>query len=141
MSGTQKRTIIGDRIQAIEMKFFDEQDQREYEIQAFIENDTLLFIGSDVCDLLAITNVKMFVSSLAPEQYETRPVATLTNGVRNMLVLKEGGFYRAVLRSRKALAKPFKRWVCEQVLPTIRRTGSYSGMENCAGELPSGAAS
>jgi prophage antirepressor-like protein len=136
MSGAQKRTIIGDRIQAIEMKFFDEEDQREYEIQAFIENDTLLFIGSDVCDLLAITNVKMFVASLATDQYERRPVSTLTNGVRNMLVLKEGGFYRAVLRSRKPLAKPFKRWVCEQVLPTIRRNGSYSGGRDTEGKVP-----
>jgi prophage antirepressor-like protein len=118
---------MGDRITSTTMRFFDEEGQRNHEIQAFIEDDQLLFIAADVCDLLEIRNVKRFVSSLASDQYDRRPVNTVTNGVRELLVLKEGGFYRAVLRSRKPLAKPFKLWVCEQVLPTIRRAGSYSG--------------
>lgn len=136
MNEAPRRTIIGDHISAITMRFFDEESQRDHEIQAFSEDNQLLFIAADVCDLLAIRNVKRFVSSLASDQYDRRPVNTVTNGVRDLLVLREGGFYRAVLRSRKPLAKPFKLWVCEQVLPTIRRTGSYSGSRDTADEVP-----
>lgn len=40
-------------------------------------------------------------------------------------MVNEAGLYAAILKSRKAEAKPFKRWVTHEVLPAIRRTGGY----------------
>ena len=40
-------------------------------------------------------------------------------------IINESGFYTLVLRSRKAVAKPFRIWVTSKVLPSIRKTGSY----------------
>lgn len=127
MCGRSKRKMVGSGVNCISLKFYDEEDKTEYEIQAFSENSTLWFIAADVCDALGINNTSQFVSSLNPEQFKRRQIITETNGIRYMIVLKEGGFYRAVLRSRKAFAKPFQRWVAGEVLPSIRRTGTYVG--------------
>ncbi len=43
-----------------------------------------------------------------------------------MTVVSESGLYNLVLGSRKAEAKRFKRWVTHEVLPAIRKTGSYA---------------
>jgi prophage antirepressor-like protein len=45
---------------------------------------------------------------------------------RNMLCITESGLYTLILRSDKPEEKPFKRWVTHEVLPMIRKTGSYS---------------
>ena len=47
-------------------------------------------------------------------------------GVQEATLLSEPGFYRVVFRSRSEVAEPFKKWVCHDVLPAIRKTGQYS---------------
>jgi len=42
------------------------------------------------------------------------------------IFINESGLYSLILRSRMEAAKKFKRWVTKEVLPTIRKTGSYS---------------
>ena len=46
-------------------------------------------------------------------------------GEQEMLVINESGLYSAILRSRKAEAKRFKKWVTAEVLPAIRKNGRY----------------
>jgi prophage antirepressor-like protein len=45
---------------------------------------------------------------------------------RNLKIVSESGLYFLVLKSRKPIAKPFQKWVTREVLPSIRKTGSYS---------------
>jgi prophage antirepressor-like protein len=45
---------------------------------------------------------------------------------REMLFVSESGLYSLIMRSRKPIAKPFQKWVTKEVLPSIRKTGSYS---------------
>jgi prophage antirepressor-like protein len=47
-------------------------------------------------------------------------------GRQNLTIVSESGLYSLILRSRKAEAKQFKRWITREVLPSIRKTGSYS---------------
>ena len=47
-------------------------------------------------------------------------------GPQLVAIVSEAGLYSLILRSRKAEAKPFKRWVTHDVLPAIRKTGSYN---------------
>lgn len=47
-------------------------------------------------------------------------------GNPNMTIISESGFYILVLSSRKPIAKPFQIWVTREVLPSIRKTGSYT---------------
>lgn len=44
---------------------------------------------------------------------------------REMLALTESGFYTLIVRSNKPEAKKFRKWVAGEVLPAIRKTGSY----------------
>ena len=54
------------------------------------------------------------------------PSALNAEGVlREATLLNEPGFYRVVMRSRSAVAEPFKRWVFHDILPSIRKTGQY----------------
>jgi prophage antirepressor-like protein len=54
-----------------------------------------------------------------------KPVHTL-GGVQNMVTLFEPGLYSLIVRSNSPIAVRFQRWVFEDVLPSIRQTGSYS---------------
>ena len=47
-------------------------------------------------------------------------------GTRSMSVIWEPGLYQLLAKSRKPQAKPFQKWLFEEVLPTIRKTGQYS---------------
>ncbi|MEG1913425.1 MAG: BRO family protein [Cloacibacillus sp.] len=47
-------------------------------------------------------------------------------GMQSMSIINEPGLYSLILRSRKSQAKIFKRWITHEVIPTIRKTGSYS---------------
>lgn len=53
-------------------------------------------------------------------------IATPSRGTQEVKVINESGFYSLVLSSKLPTAKKFKRWVTSEVLPTIRKTGSYS---------------
>jgi hypothetical protein len=58
------------------------------------------------------------------KEKSTRLVCTL-GGVQKATLINEPGFYRVVFRSRSELAEPFKEWVFQEVLPSIRKTGQY----------------
>lgn len=83
------------------------------------------FVASDVAKILDITNPR---SSLALLDEDEKGVHTMDTpgGAQEMGVVSEAGLYSLILRSRKPEARPFKRWVTHEVLPSIRRTGSYS---------------
>lgn len=55
-------------------------------------------------------------------------------------IVSESGFYRLVLRSTKPEALPFQRWVTEEVLPSIRKTGAVSRRTTIARDHPQGSA-
>ena len=47
-------------------------------------------------------------------------------GSQKVCIINESGLYHAVITSRKAEAKKFRKWVTSEVLPSIRKTGSYT---------------
>ena len=82
------------------------------------------FAAKDVCKVLGISKYRDAVTRLDPD--ETAPVVLDTlGGPQEMTVINESGFYSLVLTSRKPNARKFKKWVTSEVLPTIRKTGSY----------------
>ncbi|MFI6982367.1 BRO family protein [Embleya sp. NPDC050154] len=99
------------------------------------------FCATDVCAVLDHTNSRMAVSNLdADEKTSVRVGKTAAQrgsvsnpygtsdpgGNPNMTFISEAGLYSLILRSNKTTAKPFRRWVTHDVLPTIRRTGRYT---------------
>jgi hypothetical protein len=67
----------------------------------------------------------MAIRKLDSDEKGTKVIGTL-GGSQKMTVVTESGLYTLVLRSNKPEAKPFKRWITHEVLPSIRKTGSYS---------------
>lgn len=79
------------------------------------------FVGKDIADILGISNPTMAIEGL--ENFERAKFNLGRQGEAN--IISESGFYTLVLRSRKPVAKPFRIWVTNKILPTIRKTGGY----------------
>ena len=86
------------------------------------------FAANDVAAALDLGNPR---SSLALLDDDERAVHSMDTpgGTQSVTVISESGLFSMILGSRKAEAVEFKRWVTREVLPTIRRTGSYSRSE------------
>lgn len=79
---------------------------------------------NDVCNALWLNNPKMVKSRLDEEVSKTYPLYT-KGGVQKATFVNEAGMYEVVIRSNSPKAKPFRRWVCSEVLPSIRKHGAY----------------
>ena len=80
------------------------------------------FVGRDACDLLNISRSQL--RRLDDDEKGVLIVQT-PGGPQEMTVISEAGLFALILTSRKPDAKEFKRWVTHDVLPSIRRTGTY----------------
>lgn len=85
------------------------------------------FIATDLCAVLDIRNSSDAIGSLDDDEKGVATTDTL-GGAQQMAYVTEAGMYSLVLRSRKPEAKAFKRWLTHEVLPAIRKTGSYSAV-------------
>lgn len=81
------------------------------------------FVARDVCAVLELPNVSQAVSRLADDEKST---ITSSDGGPDRLLVSEAGLYRLIFTSRRPEAEAFRRWVTHEVLPAIRRTGSYA---------------
>lgn len=95
------------------------------EIRTVTINEEPWFVAKDVCDILGTTNPTMAMDGL--EDFERSKFNLGRQGQAN--IISESGFYTIVLRSRKPIAKPFRLWVTQEVLPQIRKTGGYIPIE------------
>ncbi|MCT2990958.1 BRO family protein [Propionibacterium freudenreichii] len=84
------------------------------------------FVAKDVCDILDLANVGQALSSLDPDERGSITINDGTPGNPAKSVVSEAGLYSLVLRSRKAQAVPFRRWVTHEVIPSIRKRGMYA---------------
>ena len=88
------------------------------------ENGESWFCFRDVASVLEISNLSYLKKRL--NEKGCRLTSTLTKGGKqNLIFVNEGNLYRMTCRSDKPQAKPFENWVYDEVLPTIRKTGSY----------------
>lgn len=83
------------------------------------------FVAKDVCEALELDNVGQALSSLDDDEKNTIIINDGIPGNPNRAIVSEPGIYSLILRSRKPEAKAFKRWLVHDVIPTIRKTGSY----------------
>ena len=83
------------------------------------------FVAKDACDCLDLGNVSQTCSRLDDDERGIISIDT-PSGKQEMLIVSEPGLYSLIGSSKKQEAKAFKRWVNHEVLPSIRKTGSYS---------------
>lgn len=97
-------------------------------------NNELWWVLKDVCQVLKISNPTMTASRLDNDEVTKFDLGSRV-GITN--IINESGLYSVILRSDKPQAKPFKRWVTHEVLPSIRKTGSYSHPQARASDFES----
>ena len=97
----------------------------ENTIRAINKDDEIWFVASDVSTVLEYRDAFNMIRNLDDDEKGTHNVSTL-GGEQEVTVISESGLYHAVLKSRKQVAVEFRKWVTKEVLPSIRRTGSYS---------------
>ena len=96
----------------------------ESKVRVVIKNGEPWFVARDVCDILKHTNSRVAVDRLDDDEKGVSKVYT-PGGLQEMTVVSESGLYTLVLTSNLPEAKRFKKWVTSEVLPQIRKTGTY----------------
>lgn len=97
------------------------------EVRTILVNDEPYFVGKDVADVLGYSNPQKAIRDHVDLEDKTQNDSFTVNGTAVVLI-NESGLYSLILKSKLPSAKKFKRWVTSEVLPTIRKTGSYSNV-------------
>jgi phage antirepressor protein len=83
------------------------------------------FVGKDVAEILGYTNPQKAIRDHVDDEDRTVNDSFTVNGTKGLLI-NESGLYSLIVASKLPAAKKFKRWVTSEVLPAIRKTGSYT---------------
>lgn len=82
------------------------------------------WVLADVCKVLELSSPHKVADRLEADEKGRNLIPTL-GGMQEMTTVNESGLYAVILRSDKPQAKPFRRWVTSEVLPSIRKHGAY----------------
>ena len=95
------------------------------QVRTFVDdNGEPWFCHIDVCSILGITDQNVAMRRLEPKGVCLTP--TLTNGgTQNVNFINEGNLFRLITSSRKPEAKAFTNWVCDVVLPELRKKNMF----------------
>ena len=95
--------------------------------------DNPLFCLADVCKVLALTDPSKTVKQIK-EEFELTELNSGSFdtgfGIKKFTMISEPQLYFVMMRSRAKLAKAFRQWIVNEVIPTIRKSGSYTQQEN-----------
>lgn len=100
-----------------------------HSVRTVIIDDRIWFVAKDVCNALQIAHTGSAIRSLDHDERGVHLTHTLS-GSQQMSIINESGLYTLILRCRDAV-KPgtvphrFRKWVTNEVLPAIRKTGRY----------------
>ena len=98
------------------------------EIRTVEQNGEPWFVGKDVAQALGYGDGKSLANAVAnhvDEQDKGVTELMTPGGKQKMVIINESGLYSLCFSSKLEGAKKFKRWVTSEVLPQIRKTGSY----------------
>ena len=88
-----------------------------------------MFCLRDICTVLGIQRTGNVSSALA-DKFKGVVLINTPSGRQNMVCVTEAGLYKVLIRTRKSkMADKFQDWLCEDVLPSIRKTGKYENKE------------
>lgn len=96
----------------------------QFSLRALLLDGEPWFVAADVARALGYRDAYNLARRLDEDEKGTHSVSTL-GGQQDMSVISESGLYSAILTSQVEGAKEFKRWVTTEVLPAIRKTGTY----------------
>ena len=99
---------------------------REFgEIRTVVIDGEPWFVAKDIAEILQYTNTQKAIRDHVDEEDKLTERIVLSGQNREVICINESGLYSLILSSKMPGAKRFKRWVTSEVLPQIRRTGTY----------------
>nr|DAW88712.1 MAG TPA: repressor domain protein [Bacteriophage sp.] len=104
------------------------------EIRTITKDGEALFCLGDLCRILELT-AKGVKQRLTDEVISNYPIPDSLGRIQNTIFVNEDGLYDVILDSRKENARKFRKWVTSEVLPSIRKTGSYSMPKTTGGQI------
>lgn len=104
------------------------------EIRTITKDDEPMFCLADVCKALEISNVGNVKQRLSEKGIHTADTLT-KGGMQKMIFISEANLYKTIFQSRKESAERFTDWVTGEVLPSIRKTGSYGMPKTTGGQI------
>lgn len=115
------------------------QNKEFGEVRSLVINNEPWFVGKDVAEALGYKDVNHAILDHVDEEDKVNSKTQGQNapelGQRGSWLINESGLYSLILSSKLPNAKKFKRWVTSEVLPTLRKTGSYTKVPTDPREL------
>jgi prophage antirepressor-like protein len=95
------------------------------EVRTVLINDEPYFVGKDIADVLGYSNTSKAIRDHIDKEDKLTERIVISGQNREVIAINESGMYSLVLSSKLPNAKKFKRWVTNEVLPSIRKHGAY----------------
>lgn len=106
-----------------QLKIFESEEFGQ--VRTVMRDGEVWFVGKDVANGLGYSNARKALGDHVDKEDKGVTKRDTLGGVQELTIVNESGLYSLVLSSKLPSAKRFKRWVTSEVLPTIRKTGSY----------------
>ena len=106
------------------------------EVRTVQVNGEPWFVLSDVCKVLELSTPARVAERLEKDEVSQTHTIDRMGREQKTTIINESGLYTVILRSDKPQAKPFRKWVTSEVLPSIRKHGSYSVQSQFAALSP-----
>lgn len=95
------------------------------EVRTVVVNDEPYFVGKDVAEILGYKNTSKTLKDHVDNEDKRRERIVTPSGEQVATIINESGLYSLILKSKLPNARKFKRWVTNEVLPSIRKHGVY----------------
>ena len=98
---------------------------KDNEVRTIEKDGITWWVLKDVCDVLDINQPVRVAERLDEDEVSQTHIIDKLGRAQNTYIVNESGLYNVILRSDKEEAKPFRKWVTSEVLPSIRKYGGY----------------
>ena len=105
------------------------------EIRTITKDDEPMFCLADVCKALELEQVSRVKARLKTDGVTTSKVTDRLGREQEATFINESNLYKTIFQSRKESAERFTEWVTSEVLPSIRKTGSYGMPKTTGGQI------
>lgn len=100
-------------------------EREGWAVRTIFENENVWFVAKDVAQALGYVDTAQAVRVHCKGALNQQPLET-AGGTQQVRVIQEPDVYRLIISSKLPTAQKFEKWVMEEVLPSIRKTGNYS---------------
>lgn len=118
-----EQNLFNQSKQETQISIFDFETQQ---VRTVLIDNEIWFVASDVTKILGYSNGRQAIIDNCTKGVSRKYPLKTIGGIQELTIINESALYELIFGSRKSEAVKFKEWVTSKVLPSIRKTGSYS---------------